>query len=78
MFEIEKGIAITGINGRQKQDNHYPFAQMGVGDSFKVTDDMVKLPTFQTAVYQYNADHKEQKLCIRKISPTELRVWRTA
>lgn len=74
-FTIEAGVAIPKrIAGRS--GSKYPFAEMGVGDSFLVAGE-VKPATLRSAVGAYTKRNGQtSKFAVRAVEGG-LRVWRT-
>jgi len=74
VFKVEKGVPMP------KERTKYPFASMGVGDSFfvKLGPDM-KRATVASAVKQYSNGNLGVKFTTRKITEdgkVGVRVWR--
>lgn len=74
MFEIEKNIPI-GRKGGLGRNPIYPFAEMGIGDSFFSACDDVDAKRMCSAACVYAKNHPGFKFSVRKVDGG-YRVWR--
>ena len=72
MFEIEKGIEIGKLRGK---DVSYPFKMMDIGDSFFVPCEKGKTEAVQRSVSQCARHRKPFKFATRQLEDG-VRCWR--
>lgn len=65
-YKIEKNVPILGLSPERKK---YPLLQMEVGDSFV-------LPIEDRQKVYSNASYYGLKITTRRVSDTQIRVWR--
>ena len=76
MFQLETGIPVPPrASFGSVRGSKYPFADMEVGESFLVPED-VKLTTIRSAIGAFNKNNKTVKFAVRN-TDTGVRVWRT-
>lgn len=71
-YTIEKGIPVK--EKRSGGGLKYPFEQMQVGDSFSAP--FSKYQSLNGSARAYEALNHGVKFTMRKMSPTECRIWR--
>lgn len=81
-FKIEKDVSIPSMRGRPRKVTPYPLAEMEIGDSFLITNEMIEQnPQHKYArqeVQRYRSlECPDRKYTTRKV-PEGVRVWRTA
>jgi hypothetical protein len=73
MFEIEKGVEIIKLRGR---DSKYPFRLMDIGDSFFVPCEKGKKEAVQRSLSQCARHSKPLKFITRQLDDG-VRCWRS-
>lgn len=69
-YRIEKNIPIPKPNSQSK----YPFGEMAIGDSFLAPSE--KKTSISAAISSFRKTHPDAFFAQRRVSETEIRVWR--
>lgn len=70
MYQIDKNVPLPTF-----KQHEFPFSEMEQGDSFVIPSS--NRTSARNHASDYQKEHENVKFEIRKISETEVRVWRT-
>ena len=80
MFNVDTDIPVPGhihmCDRRNVRRNKYPFARMGVGDSFIVPD--FKKERARIAAIRYRERHEGWRFIVQRVGVMGWRLWRIA
>lgn len=79
-FKVEKAVPIPTQFRPKKESERYPFSQMGIDDSFAVSDGAVTadklMGRLRGALNTFKKKYPDMKFTIRKLDNTTVRIWR--